>query len=63
MPYLGKVLADFKANGIKTVEQAKQFALSVATTAVAKEKQSFAQREYTDEEITALFSDLDKVDF
>ena len=62
--YLNKVLADYKAKGVQTVEQAEKLALTTATSVAKKqEKQhTFAQHDYTAEELNALFTDLDNLE-
>lgn len=62
--YLNRILADYKNNGIRTVEQAKThkaaFAKTAATTAIATiAGKDMERRKYTDEEISALFTALD----
>ena len=64
LQYANKVLVSYKANGITTVAQAQ----ATATVAVASNtsevatKHSFEQHEYTDDEINALFTDLENLE-
>lgn len=63
LQYANKVLASYKEQGITTVAQA-QTAATVATTCTkdAPTKHSFEQHEYTDDEINALFTDLESLE-
>ncbi len=64
LQYANKVLATYKEQGISTVAQAQTtatVALPSATTQSAK-KHSFEQHEYTDDEINALFTDLENLE-
>ena len=58
MAYINKVLADFKANGIDSVQKAQQH----KQTQKPKTQAKYKQREYTDEEFDALFEDLKNVE-
>ena len=62
--YVNRILADFKQQGVFTVEQAKahraNFAQSAATTATATiAGKDMERRKYTDAEISALFTALE----
>ena len=63
--YLNRILADYKNNGIRTVEQAKSHKAAVAKTAATTATTAYIggrdmeRRHYTDEEISALFTALD----
>lgn len=66
MAYINRVLADYKQNGIFSVEQAKDHkqnarqASSTATTAIIGK--DMERRHYTDDELSALFTALDTED-
>ena len=68
LTYLNRILSDYKHSGITTVEQAKarnaQHAHSAATTAttVYIGGKDMERRQYTDEEINALFTVLDETE-
>ena len=61
LTYLNRILSDYKQNGITTVEQAqshKKDTKSTATTATVIAGKDMERRSYTDDEISALFTDL-----
>ncbi|MDR2047677.1 MAG: DnaD domain protein [Clostridiales bacterium] len=67
--YLNQILSDYKRNSIFTEEKAKEYAAATPKkTAAAKakpekiKKDYDGQREYTKEELSALFDDLDTID-
>lgn len=63
LQYANKVLTSYKQQGITTVEQAQSAAVAApATTKDAPRKHSFEQHEYTDDEINALFTDLENLE-
>ena len=66
MTYLNRILSDYKRNGILTLEQAREQihdAKSAATTATAYiGGRDMERRQYTDEEISALFTALDETE-
>ena len=65
MQYANKVLASYKSSGITTVEQAQTTVVAAAlpsTTKQTTKQHSFDQHEYTDDEINALFTDLENLE-
>lgn len=60
MQYMNKVLADFFANGIKTLTEAKR--ASKGGTALSADKQ-FTRHSYAEGELNRLFSNLDELEF
>jgi|AntRauTorcE11897_2_1112592.scaffolds.fasta_scaffold00001_484 DnaD/phage-associated family protein len=61
--YMHKVLSNWYDQGIKTVEQAKKTKPNVGVgTTNKKTEHNFITRSYSDEEINALFDNLDEVD-
>lgn len=67
MAYINRVLSDYKQHGIITLEQARDYktvqAQSAATTVKANVNgKSIEKRQYTDDEISALFTALDEED-
>ena len=65
MQYANKVLASYKSSGITTVEQAQTTVVAAAlpsTTKQTTQQHSFDQHEYTDDEINALFTDLENLE-
>ena len=70
LPYLNRILSDYKNNGITTIEQAQAHkgvtAKSAATTTTATTAyiggRDMERRQYTDEEISALFTALDETE-
>ena len=65
MAYINRILSDYKQHNITTTEQAKEYksaqAQSAATTAKANVNgKSIEKRQYTDDEISALFTALDE---
>lgn len=63
MQYLNKILSSYKTNNITTVEQAQAMSQVSATTAKpTANSHGYAQHEYTDQELSALFTDLDSVE-
>ncbi len=61
MQYLNKILSNYKANNITTIAQAETVG-KVASTTVSSNKHGYSQHEYTDQELSALFTDLDTVE-
>ena len=59
--YMGKILSNCKQQGVTTVEGVK--ALTLSTTTLAKPTKTMAQRDYTKDEVDAMFSNLDDVEF
>ncbi len=63
MQYLNKILSHYKANNITTIAQAESMTLVAATTADSSNtKYGYNQHQYTDQELSALLSDLDTVE-
>ena len=63
LQYANKVLACYKEQGITTVAQAQTTAtVALASTKEGAKKHSFEQHEYTDDEINALFTDLENLE-
>lgn len=66
LAYVNKVLADYKQNGIATLEQAKAHSQSTATATPNKPKRAviggveIEKAEYTDSQLNALFTSLDE---
>ena len=54
--YVNKILSNFKESGIKTVEEAKKFKPEKKQP---ETPQNYSQRTYTNEQLNALFDDLD----
>ncbi|MCM1042770.1 MAG: DnaD domain protein [Corallococcus sp.] len=63
MRYLNKILSEYKTNGITTVSQAEQ-SMTAATVAKpqAAATHSFEQHKYTDEQLNALFTNLEDLE-
>ncbi|MBR2974682.1 MAG: DnaD domain protein, partial [Clostridia bacterium] len=63
LQYANKVLATYKENGVSTVEQAQKLAVATLPQATqGAKKPSFEQHDYTDDEINALFTDLENLE-
>ncbi len=64
MLYLNKILSNFKQNNIDTVEKAKKQSTFYyeKNVAASKTKQDNGQRQYSQEELKALFDNLDEVE-
>ena len=66
MSYVNRVLADYKQAGVATVEQAKLHKViaekSTATKAVVVNGKDIEKRQYTNDEISALFTALDETE-
>ncbi len=60
--YLNKVLSNYKAQGIDTVEKAQKLQDTAPTTSKQKNTADFAQHDYTDEQLSALFTNLENVE-
>lgn len=64
--YVNRILSDYKQHGILTVEQAKRHKVNVAkdntTTTAYIGGKDMERRNYTDEEISALFTALDETE-
>jgi len=59
MAYINKVLAEFKSKGIDTIDKATQ----QKPKADKKAEPKYKEREYTKEELNALFDNLDTIEF
>lgn len=63
LSYINRILSDYKQHGISTVEQARNHVSTTATTATAYiGGRDMERRQYTDEEISALFTALDETE-
>ena len=67
MAYMNRVLSDYKQHNVTTLEQARNYktaqAQTAATTATANlNGKQIEKRQYTDDEISALFTALDEGD-
>ncbi len=65
MQYLNKILSNYKTNNITTVQQAEAISMVSATTTKPTAKSTchgYSQHEYTDQELSALFTDLDNIE-
>ena len=67
MAYMNRVLSDYKQHNVTTLEQARNYktaqAQTAATTATANlNGKQIEKRQYTDDEISALFTELDEGD-
>lgn len=60
LAYMGKILANYKQQGISTVEGAKATA---SVTTQNQPQKTIDQRDYTKDEVDAMFSNLDDVEF
>jgi DnaD/phage-associated family protein len=60
--YLNQILSDYKQNGIFTPEKAKEYSKTLKTPEPKKTDRGFTQREYSKEELDALFVDLNTTD-
>jgi DNA replication protein DnaD len=61
--YLNQVLSDYKQNGIFTLEKAAEYSKTSKPSEPQKTvKRNFTQREYSKEELNALFDDLNTID-
>ncbi|MDR3263904.1 MAG: DnaD domain protein [Clostridiales bacterium] len=65
--YLNQILSGYKQNGVSTLEKAKEFSQSQPQKSDKKKapkdaSKDFAQREYSKEELSALFEDLNNID-
>ena len=64
MAYINRILSDYKQRGITTKEQARDYKTnqvkSAATKSATLNGKDMERRQYTDEEINALFSALDE---
>jgi DNA replication protein DnaD len=61
--YLNQVLSDYKQNGIFTLEKAAEYSKTSKPSEPQKTvKRNFNQREYSKEELDALFDDLSTID-
>lgn len=56
MPYLNKILSNWKDKGIKTLDKAKQVKVDVET------EKTFIKNNYTAEQLTSLIQNLDEVE-
>lgn len=64
MAYLNKILSEYKSKGINTLEQAQAASLVSPQTAGNREKkarQTGTERNYTAEQLAALFDNLDEI--
>ena len=59
LPYINKILADWRAKGIDTVEKAK----GASSSAPQVSAQAIRTHDYTDAQLNALIDDIDKVEF
>lgn len=68
MAYINRILSDYKQNGITTVEQAESYKINAPHTAKTTATTAYIggrdmeRRQYTDEEISALFTALDETE-
>ena len=63
--YLNKVLSDYYKNGITTVESAQNFSKTEQPKASTKKKKleaNFEQRDYSNQDLSALFNSLEDID-
>ncbi|MDR1905488.1 MAG: DnaD domain protein [Clostridiales bacterium] len=61
--YLNQLLSDCKQKGVVTLESAKEHIKSFSSSPKKKDKPAdFSQREYSKEELSALFDDLNTID-
>jgi hypothetical protein len=61
--YLNQILSDYKQNGIFTLEKANEYSKTAKPSNQPKNViRNFTQREYSKEELNALFDDLDTID-
>ena len=66
MQYLNRVLAEYHASGIKTLEEAEKFKLSFASSSTQKTPSASAKsakkREYSKKELDSLFDDITEIE-
>ena len=66
MQYLNRVLAEYHASGIKTLEEAEKFKLSFASSSTQKTASASAKsakkREYSKKELDSLFDDITEIE-
>lgn len=62
MSYVNRILLLFKQNGITTIEGARAFFENEKSSSKTKKKDALIKQEYTAEEISSVFRDIDDVD-
>ena len=63
MQYLNKILSHWHINGVKTVEQSKNYYLTEKTVQSQKPKQNYKeQRDYSKKDLNALFDNLEEIE-